>query len=296
MNKFTKNLLLLFILILYSFQLKAQNQYTSLVKDILTTKNYRQRVIRIDSLKSNEDEVIKVLASYLNDSELSHRAYVALLQLNYMKASSYIFDVQQNNFQRMDLAFYYYNGKILKGDTFSLDVKEKMLETAIYYLKKKKTPKLADEAIQMIGLCGSDKHLLFLEQIYQNYQDYAHKSDYWIRKIKNSCEASMARLGKETYLIQIENELKITIPKTFGVEELNILQGRIWKAGFAHHQRFLPYLCKISKSTSKFNPPSFHSDIVYYDFKDEAVKAIYQILDIQYTIDTKPQKIESYCN
>lgn len=118
-----------------------------------------------------------------------------------------------------------------------------MHDAAVRVLNANTNADAAEQALLAIGLTGGKGDYSLLEKFYENN----HPTDVWNRKLRNASEASLARLGNEEHLKNIENELRPSAPAVLMNETAEAINNAIEKAAFSNNRRFVPLLCRHLK-------------------------------------------------
>ena len=221
-----------------------------------------------EDLKGLGAEAIPLLAALLTDEDLGDTAAATMLLMDEGKAAPLIFasmpqsdrNVQYHTFTR-------FIRRVRTHEPFAFSTEMRL--AAIRCLEADTNADAAEQALLALGLTGSQEDFPLLERYYRN----SHPTAVWAKKLRNASEASLARLGREDHLANIEAELRAPVPSVLTLEAAAELSASIQKAAFSDSQRFVPLLCQ------HLHDPGVREYDVGVAPASDAAQALSQILD-----------------
>ena len=203
--------------------------------DILRENARCHRMTQPEELKQFGEDTVEILGGFLTDREVAVYAAYAMLQLDPLRAGPILFasmPKSDRNVQRHTFAFFIR----LMQEGQQVSCQKEMHDAAVRCLDADTRADAREQALYAIGLTGDKSDHPILEEQFRN----THYVPAWKTKISDAAEAALARLGHQTYISNIERQLKKPIPSSFQTSDALLLETIIRKAAFSNNLDFVP--------------------------------------------------------
>ena len=185
------------------------------------------------------DAALPLLAGFLTDRDLGDTAESVMVEIDPDRAAPLIFASMPRSDRNVQYhAFRFYIRLIHNGQRF--DHAPAMHDAAVRCLETDTDPYPAEQALFAIGLTGSSSDFPLLEKYFNNTEPI----DNWRATVRNASEASLARLGHDTYIENIARQIGAPLPARINLPMAVAVVNAIREAGFSGNKRFVPLLCR----------------------------------------------------